>query len=298
MLNTHQLWLFKNVIEYGGFTAAAEKLHISQPSISIQIKRLEKQFNVDLFERYGKKLQLTQAGEELYQYACKIVHLTEEAKQSISSLQDMKGAKLRIGASTTPGVYLLPSIAADFRRKYPGIEVAIEIANTRTIEEKLLDNSIDFAVLGEEQKYDNNLIIEHFIQDRLVAICGNEHELANGKKINLKMLAEQQVVLREKGSSTRDIVDNLLENSQLSFKEIWQLPSTESIKQVIMANWGVSILSYFSVRAEVSAGFLIVVPFQEEASLCRSINIAYHRLKKFSPAVQAFYHFLKETHIK
>lgn len=295
MLNLHQLWLFKNVVESGGFTAAAEKLHISQPSISIQVKRLEKHFKIELFERYGNQLHLTQIGEELYRYACKILNLTEEANQSIRSLQDLKGARIRIGASTTPGIYILPSLAAEFRKQYPEVEVDIQIANTRTIEEKLLANAIDFAVLGEEKKYDKNLIIEHLIQDHLIAICGKDHEMADVKKTTLKKITKQNFVLREKGSSTRDIVDNLLEETGDIFNEVWELPSTESIKQVVMSNWGVSILSFFSIRLEISAGYIVAIPLEEEISLCRRINLAYHRLKKFSPAVQVFYQFLKDS---
>ncbi|OEF99456.1 hypothetical protein BHF71_09090 [Vulcanibacillus modesticaldus] len=295
MFNLHQLWLFKKVVEFGGFSAAAEKLHIAQPSISIQVRRLEKELNIDLFDRIGRRLHLTQAGEELYYYACRILNLAEEAEQNIRSLQDLKGAKIRIGASTTPGMYIIPVIAADFRRQYPDIEIELKVANTRSIEEKLLANSIDLAVLGEEIDYDNNIKIEPLLEDNLVVVCGKEYEIAGEKKISIKKLTEQKFVLREKGSSTRDMVDKLLDEKGLIIKDIWELPSTESIKQVVIANWGLSILSYFSVRSEVSAGCMEIVNFEEDFSLSRNINLAFHRFKKFSPAVQIFYHFLKNS---
>ncbi len=295
MLNFHQLWLFKKVVEHRGFTAAAAALHISQPSISIQVKQLEKDMGIDLFERCGKRLQLTQAGEEFYGYACRIFDLSQEAEQTLRNLKGLAGAKIRIGASTTPGVYLLPSLVTRFRRQYPGVETDLQIANTRVIEEKLLDNSIDLAVLGEESSYDDNLKIIPLLKDRMVLVCGKDHDLAGMEKVTLSKLARQKFVLREKGSSTRDIADKMLNNIGVTVKEIWELPSTESIKQVLMSGWGVSILSYYSVRMEVSYGCLTVVPLETGFSVSRNINLAWHRLKKFSPATKIFYDYLINT---
>ena len=294
MLNLHQLWLFKKVVNYGSFTLAAEELHISQPSISIQIRRLEKDLKIDLFERCGRKLKLTQAGEEFFHYAAKILDLADEAEQKIGKLKGLEGAKIRVGASTTPGNYLLPSITAEFRKQYPGVLVELLIANTRTIEDKLLSNSVDLALLGEELSYNRNLTIEPLLKDHLVVVCGKDHEMAGAEKVDMRTLLKQKFVLREKGSSTRDILDNLLEDKHISIEQIWELPSTESIKQVVLANWGLSILSYFSVRLEVSAGNMTIIPLKE-LTLFRDINLGCLRLKKFPPALEVFYNFLKNS---
>lgn len=295
MLNLHQLFLFKKVVESDGYTAASEQLHISQPSISIQVKRLEKELNLSLFERIGNKLHLTQYGEYLYDYACRIINLAEEAEGTMKNLQNLKGGKIRIGASTTPGIYLLPSIAAEFKRVYPEIEIKIEIANTRKIEEKLSKNEIDLAILGEEQEYDSQLVIEPFVEDFFVLACNPTHNLVNKTEVKLHDIANEKFVMREKGSSTRDFVDLLFDKNDLFYKEVWELPSTESIKQVLLSGWGISILSYLTVRTEVEAGLLKTVPLIHNSSVHRKINLAYHKGKKFSPALKLFYTSLKDN---
>ncbi|MDW7675311.1 MAG: LysR family transcriptional regulator [Bacillota bacterium] len=265
MLNLHQLHLFITVVELGGFTAAAEKLHISQSSVSIQVRRLEQNFGVDLFERNGRNLKLTEIGKELYQYSCKITNLAKETEQAIESYKGLEKGTVRVGASTTPGNYLLPAVAANFRRQYPGLKVEVSIGNTREIEQKILLNAIDLALLGEEKTYDESLVIEPLVQDKLVVVCGKDHHLAYSGKISLRELASQKFVLREKGSSTRDMVDKILKEARIALNDVWELSRTESIKQIIMANWGLSILSYSSVKLEVEAGHLKIVSLQESS---------------------------------
>ena|GEM_PF-6522018 len=146
--------------------------------------------------------------------------------------------------------------------------------------------------MGEEERYDSNLIIEPYLQDQLVVVCGPGHELAGTSLITSEILARQKFVLREKGSSTRDMVDKIVQQAGIPLSEVWELPSTESIKQVLMSNWGLSILSFTSVRGELQAGYLVTVPLKEQLPFHRSINLAFHRSKIFTPALTALYHFL------
>ncbi len=272
--------------------------YISQPAISIQIKKLEMTIGLQLLERCGHQIQLTQAGQELFEYATKIFHLIEETEEKMKSLQVMNGAKIRLGVSTTPGIYLLPSLITYFRKKNPKIEVEIIIENSRSIEEMLLNNAIDLAILGEKIKYDPNILTEFLITDELVFISGKNHELANKQIICLSDLSHQNFVLREKGSSTREIIEKGITNANIVIENTWEVPSIEGIKQMVIANEGISILSLLSIKLEVSSGHIVILPVEKAVSLSRNINLAYHRLKEFSPAVDLFYQFIKDEFTK
>lgn len=298
MINLHQLKLFKTVVELDGFTKASEFLHIAQPAISMQIKKLEVDIGLQLLERCGHQIQLTQAGQELFKYATQILLLMEETEEKMKSLRDMNGAKIRFGVSTTPGIYLLPSLITYFRKQNPRIEVEMIIQNSRSIEEKLLNNTIDLAVLGEKIHYDPNIQTEFLITDELVFISGKHHELANKQINRLSDLSQQNFVLREKGSSTREIVEKDIADAGIVMKNIWEVPSIEGIKQVVIANGGISILSLLSIKLEVLSGQIVVLPVEKQLSLTRNINLAHHRLKKFSPAACLFYQFIKDEFTK
>jgi DNA-binding transcriptional LysR family regulator len=298
MINLHQLKLFKTVVEFDGFTKASEFLYISQPAISMQIKKLEADIGLQLLERCGHQIQLTQAGQELFKYATEILLLMEETEEKMQNLRGMNGAKIRLGVSTTPGVYLLPSLITYFRKQYPKIEVDIIIQNSRSIEEKLLNNTIDLAILGEKINYDPSIQTEFLTTDELVFISGKNHELANKQINRLSDLSQQNFVLREKGSSTREIAEKGIADARIVMKNIWEVPSIEGIKQVVIANGGISILSLLSIKLEVLSGHIVVLPVEKPLSLSRNINLAHHRLKEFSPAVCLFYQFIKDEFTK
>lgn len=287
ILNFNHLKVFWAVAKNLSYSRAAEELYLSQPTVSIQLKKLEEALGVDLLEQLGKKIYLTQAGELLYPYVNRIFSLATEADLAVQELKGLRSGRIIIGASTTPGIYLLPSIISSFQQNYPRLEISLEISNTHQVQEHLLLNQLDLGVVGEELTIDPQLIIQPLLADELLIIAAKEHPLALRKSVSFAEFLTQRLILRERGSSTREVLEQAVHIRGLQLKVAMQLNSIEAIKQAVIANLGLSVISKFTVGMEVKAGLLKAIPFSD-LSLSRQINLVYHKEKKLSPVMQAF----------
>ncbi|MDA8210268.1 MAG: selenium metabolism-associated LysR family transcriptional regulator [Clostridia bacterium] len=290
-MNFNHLKVFLVVAKNLSYSRAAEELFISQPTVSIQVKKLEEELGIDLFEQLGKKIYLTEAGKLLYSYVNRIFSLAVEAELAVQELKGLCSGQLVIGASTTPGIYLLPEIIGSFQELYPGLGISLEISNTHKVQEQLLLNQLDLGVVGEELMLDPQLQIEPLIEDELVVIVAAGHPLAERQSITLEELFQQRLILRERGSSTREVLEEKVRHQGNKLKVAMQLSSVEAIKQAVAANLGVSIVSKLSVGLELGAGVLSILSFSD-VQLVRQINLAYHKDKKISPAVREFMRYL------
>lgn len=290
-MNFNHLRVFLVVAKNLSYSRAAEELFISQPTVSIQVKKLEEELGIDLFEQLGKKIYLTEAGKLLYSYVNRIFSLAVEAELAVQELKGICSGQLVIGASTTPGIYLLPEIIGSFQELYPGLGISLEISNTHKVQEQLLLNQLDLGVVGEELMMDPQLQIEPLIEDELVVIVAAGHPLAERQSITLEELLQQRLILRERGSSTREVLEEKVRHQGNQLKVAMQLSSVEAIKQAVAANLGVSIVSKLSVGLELGAGVLSILSFSD-VQLVRQINLAYHKDKKISPAVREFMSYL------
>lgn len=286
-MNFNHLKVFWAVAKNLSYTRAAEELYLSQPTVSIQLKKLEEALGLDLLEQLGKKIYLTQAGELLYPYVNRIFSLATEAESAIQELKGLRSGRIIIGASTTPGIYLLPAIISSFQQNYPRLEISLEISNTHQVQEHLLLNQLDLGVVGEELTIDPQLIIQPLLADDLLIIAAKEHPLALRKSVSFAEFLTQRLILRERGSSTREVLEQSVHSRSLQLKVAMQLNSIEAIKQAVIANLGVSVISKFTVGLEVKAGLLRAIPFSD-LSLSRQINLVYHKEKKLSPVMQVF----------
>jgi DNA-binding transcriptional LysR family regulator len=292
-MTLHQLRIFLSVCELRSFTRAAQELHLSQPSISVQLHQLEDILGCKLIEQIGKSIYLTEAGKLLEPYARKIFYLVEESQQVINDLKGLQRGAIHIGASTTPGTYLLPRILGEFKAQYPQIEVTLEIANSREIQERLLHNTLDLGFIGggiiaEEIKS------EPYLMDELVLIAGKKGLFkGKGKEWNLKELEGQRFILREKGSATREVIEKLLREQGFEMKISLELGSPEAVKQAVEAGLGLSFVSRYSVLREVAERRLTIVKLK---NICfqRPLIIVYHRDKVLSRAVLAFLEIAKD----
>lgn len=293
-MNFNYLKVFRAVAKNLNYSRAAEELYISQPTVSIQVKKLEEELGLDLFEQFGKKIYLTQAGELLYSYANKIFALAEDAKATIEELKGLKAGRLLIGASTTPGIYLLPAIIASFQETYPNLEVSLEISNTHAVQERLLANQLDLGIVGEELLVDPNLHVEALTEDELVIIAAPNNPLTAGKPVILQDVLDQRLILRERGSSTREVLEEKIREVGGRLKVSMQLGSVEAIKQAVAANLGISVVSKFAIALEVSTGVLqtLTVP---GLHLARQINLVYHKDKHLSKGALGFISYLKNA---
>ena len=291
-MNFNHLRVFQAVAENLSYTQAAEKLFVSQSTVSIQIKKLEEELEVDLFEQFGKKIYLTEAGERLFTYTNRIFSLVVDAKLALRDLKGLNMGKLVIGASTTPGSYILPTVIGSFQEKYPNIDISLEISNTHQVQKKILANKLDFGVVGEEFIMDPLLEVEPLLDDELVVIVPKGHLLAERQSITSEELLQHRFILRERGSSTREVFEEKINIKDKTLKVALQLNSLEAIKQAVVANLRISIVSKFAAEREVAAGRLFILRLTD-LELIRQINLVYHKDKKLSPIVKKFMGHLK-----
>lgn len=289
MINANHLMVFNCVAKHLNFSKAAEELYTSQPSVSTQIKKLEEYLDISLFEQLGKKIVLTEAGMTLFLYSQKMSTLIDEGLHAIEDLKGCRTGRLLLGVSTTPGIYLLPKILGEFKSIYPGIVPKIEIANSQKIVEMVNANILDIGIVGEEIICPSELRIEPWLQDELFLVVPTYHPWAAQTSVHVSELANEQFIFRERGSSTRSIIENALTRHGIKIHIALELNHTEAVKQAVSAGLGVSIISRFSV---IHNSEIVCIPI-EGIKFSRMFNVVHHKNKIFSPAAKTFSHYLK-----
>jgi len=292
-VNLHQLRIFYTVARLGSFSRAAEELRISQPSVSIQVADLERSLSVDLFEQLGKRIYLTDAGRVLEDYARQILNLVEEANSALAEVAGEYRGRLTIGASSTPGTYVLPRVIGAFQERFPNVTVTLDIANTRRIQERILRNELDVGIVGWEVS-SHNLEVLPLLEDELVLVVPPGHQLAQAETVQAKVLRDQRVIMRERGSGTREAAEAALREAGVVLSPAMELGSNEAIKETVAAGLGVTILSTLAVAPEVAARRLIVVPMND-VSIRRSFRVVYHRDKRMGKALRTFLDMLQTS---
>ena len=292
-MNLHQLRIFYTVARLGSFSRAAEELRISQPSVSIQVADLERSMSVDLFEQLGKRIYLTDAGRVLEDYARQILNLVEEANSALAEVAGEYRGRLTIGASSTPGTYVLPRVIGAFQERFPNVTVTLDIANTRRIQERILRNELDVGIVGWEVS-SHNLEVLPLLEDELVLVVPPGHQLAQAETVQAKVLRDQRVIMRERGSGTREAAEAALREAGVVLSPAMELGSNEAIKETVAAGLGVTILSTLAVAPEVAARRLIVVPMND-VSIRRSFRVVYHRDKRMGKALRTFLDMLQTS---
>jgi DNA-binding transcriptional LysR family regulator len=291
-MNFNQLWIFYNVAKHKSFSSAAEALFLTQPAISTQVKLLENYYKIRLFDRYGKKIKLTCAGEVLFSYAEKILNLIKEADSVIEDIKGTNSGILKISASLTMGTYYLPNILSIFKRMYPNIEIQMMVGNSEGVIENVLSFNSDLGFIGHMVSHEK-LIITPSIEEELVIIVSPSHEFASQKAIKLSKLNGQYFILREKGSGTREEVEGKLKMENVVVKVIMELGSNEAIKRAVEAGLGISIISANVVEREVDAGLLKMVRLSPK-KIKRNFYIIYHRDKYLSSIIRSFLQMTSE----
>ncbi len=290
-MNLHQLRIFSTVARLASFSRAAEALHISQPSVSIQVADLERALGVELFEQLGKRIYLTDNGRVLDDYAHRILTLVDEAQDAVAEVTELHRGRLAVGASTTPGTYLLPKVLGRYEERFPKIAVTLEIANARRIQERLLRNELDVGVVGWVAS-SQNFVIQPLLDDELVVVASPRNPLAAAGGMPVAALRDHRVILRERGSGTREAIETALREVEIELTPVMELGSIEAIKETVAEGLGITILSRLAVASEVAAGRLAIVPVTD-LMLKRVLTIVYHRDKRLSPAILVFLEMLR-----
>ncbi|WP_293645103.1 LysR family transcriptional regulator [Thiolapillus sp.] len=252
-----QLQILVAVARHGGYTRAAEALHLTQPTVSMQVKKLSNHIGLPLFEQRGKKLQLTMAGRKTLEASRDILSRLELLGGEISSLTGEIKGELHIAVVTT-AKYFMPHLLGIFVQRYPEVQPRLFVTNREKVLQRLSDGEDDLLIMG---KVPEELAVEAtpFLDNDLVVIAPPGHRLAKKRAIPLKQLLQERFLLREPGSGTRLAMDKLFTDKNLVLEPYMELGSIEAIKQAVMAGLGISVMSEHNLRLELDSGKICVL---------------------------------------
>lgn len=288
-LTLQQLRLFEAVARNHSFTRAAEELFLTQPAVSIQVSRLEGGIGFPLFEQSGKRIYLTTAGREVYKAAREVLDRLQALENVLADLHGQVRGPLQLSVVTT-GKYLLPHLLGAFVRKYPEVTPRLAVTNRAQVIERLRDNVDDMVVMGQVPQ-ELPVVARPFLEDVLVMVAHPHHPLVKEKHIALERLLSERFLVREPGSGTRMIMDQLFAARNLRIEPYMELGSSEAIKQGVEAALGISVLSMHSLYLELSGGYLAVLDV-EQFPLKRQWYVVSLKGKKLSLVAQTFIDFL------
>lgn len=237
----HQLRVFEATARHGSFTKAAEELYITQPTVSSQVKQLTKAIGLPLFEQIGKRLYLTEAGNELLETCQGVFDKLDNFEMKVADLKGTKQGTLRLGVITTTK-YFVPRLLGEFCEQYPGIDISLQVTNHQQLHQRMLNNEDDLYILSQLPE-DVELYSEAFLENPLVVVARNDHPLAKKSMIPITDLNGESFIMRETGSGTRHAALKLFNQHKVSVKVRLELGSNEAIKQAIAGGLGISVLS-------------------------------------------------------
>jgi LysR family transcriptional regulator, low CO2-responsive transcriptional regulator len=291
-LTLHQLRTFRAVAEQLSFSAAALELSISQPSVSYQVKELEAALGLPLLDRLGKRVRLTEAGAVLYDYARRTLALLDEATLAMEQMRGIERGTLRVGASTTVGIYVIPLALGAYKKRYPNLAVSLEIGSREALQEHLKQGVLDLAVLSPPEA-DADLASTPFMEDELVMVVPAGHTLAGRRGLTMRDLAAESFLMREEGSGTRYAVELAAGRAGVALRVGMVLGSNGAIKNAVEAGLGVAVLSRHAVHLERRGGGLVVLDI-EGFPIRRPWSIVYLRRRHLPAAVGQFIQLLCE----
>jgi DNA-binding transcriptional LysR family regulator len=291
-MTLRQLESFLAVARDGSFSVAAQRLHLSQPTLTEHVQELEREIGKPLFARRYRQVVLTEAGRVLEPYVSRVMTTLESAARAVAELDGLRHGSLLVGASTTPGIYVLPRIVGHFRRAYPGIALSLQIANTRTIEERIRAEHLDVGVVGGHLLGTGEECLTAGLVDELVLVVRPDHAWAKRGMIGLDRVAEQPLLMREEGSATRHLTEHALREAGARYDIAMELDHTEAIKQAVLAGLGAAFVSTHAVRREIAAHQLAAVRVRGLA-LRRHFHVIHRQGRPLSGSAQAFVRLLE-----
>ncbi|HSC09369.1 MAG TPA: LysR substrate-binding domain-containing protein [Rhodanobacteraceae bacterium] len=293
-LSLRQLTVFLEAVRHMNFARAAETLHLTQPAISMQIRQLEGVVGLPLFERVGKRLALTPAGELFRHHAARVLGELQDAEQALQSMKGLRSGQANVGLVST-AKYFAPKLLAQFARHHPQVDIQFLVGNRETLINALRDNEIDFAVMGRPpEKLDASA--EPVAENPHMFVAHKGHRLLRAVRFDLHELRDEAFLMREPGSGTRLVMEAVFKQHLFTPQRIMTLGSNESVKQTVMAGMGVSLLSLHTLELELRTGEIGLLDING-TPVMRSWHLVNMNAKMLSPAAAAFRQFLLEhTH--
>ncbi|MCK5877642.1 MAG: LysR family transcriptional regulator [Candidatus Marithrix sp.] len=288
-MTLRQLTLFQAVAQHLSFTRAAIELSLTQPAVSIQIKQLEGHVGIELFEQIGKKIFLTEAGHKLYAACDDIFERLNLLETSLNELQGSIKGQLKISVVTT-ATYFIPKIFQAFSKIYPEVNLRLQVYNRVKVLERLTNNQDDLVIMGQVPEH-LNVTAHAFLDNPLVVIASSQHQLANQADIPLSRLLQENVLMREVGSGTRLAIEKNFAINNLEICTQTELGSTEAIKQGVLANMGISMLSKHAISLELASQKMAILDVNT-FPLKKSWYVTHLTEKKLPLVAQTFLDFL------
>jgi len=284
-----QLQIFLAAAEHSSFARAAELLHLTQPAVSMQMSQLSETVGLPLFEKRGRNLCLTRAGETLVPYVERIAQTLREASEAVDALQGLRQGRIKIALVTTTR-YFAPKLLAQFRAQHPQIELDVSIIDREGVIAQLENNQVDLAIMGRPPTH-MAVVSEAFAKHPHGVIAPPEHPLAGKKHLAPQKLAREPFLSRESGSGTRYAMEQYFAEHGLSPPVLQEMTSNESIKQAVMAGMGLAFISLHTISLEHQTGHLVLLDVKG-LPVVRSWFVLHRAGKSLSPAAVAFKQFM------
>jgi LysR family transcriptional regulator, low CO2-responsive transcriptional regulator len=285
-MNFTHLAAFFAVVETGSVTAASERLHVSQPALTREIRELEERFGVPLFDRLPRGMQPTEAGRLLADFAGQIFSLADAAETAIGEFAGLTRGHLRLAASRTIGGYLLPAVLNEFRRLYPGVTVDLAVSNTEHVEEAVLAHQRQIGLV--EGPYDGALFDATVIgHDELIAVASPAHPLARKRRLTAVAVGNAELVMREPGSGTRTVVEQAYAQHAFEFSPKLSVGSPEGIRRLLRLGHAVAWVSRYTVADELASGVLVQLPVTD-LKIERDLHMIWRKERALSPSARVF----------
>ncbi|OCQ93090.1 transcriptional regulator [Oscillatoriales cyanobacterium USR001] len=287
-----QLRILKAIAAEGSFKRAADSLYVSQPAVSLQVQNLERQLDVPLFDRGGRRAQLTEAGHLLLSYGEKVLSLCQETCRALEDLQNLQGGTLIVGASQTTGTYLLPRMIGMFRQKYPNVAVQLIVHSTRRTAWSVANGQIDLAIVGGEipSELQDSLEIIPYAEDELALILPTSHPLAKIETIPKEDLYKLQFICLDSQSTIRKVIDQVLSRCGIDYRLLkveMELNSIEAIKNAVQSGLGAAFVSVSAIEKELQMNVLHKSQV-DEVVVTRILSLIYNPNRYRSKAAEAF----------
>jgi DNA-binding transcriptional LysR family regulator len=288
-VSLRQLRVFEAAAAAKSFSKAAAALHLTQPGVSMHIKELEASAGLPLFERIGRKLYVTEAGQELLARAREILRALKDAEETLDGLRGLRRGRINLAVVST-AKYFVPRLLACFGKDFPELEIRLAVNNRDSVIEQLVANEVDLAIMGRSpQSLDT--VAEPFADNPHVIIAAPDHPLAAQRRIPVELVARENFIVREPGSGTRLAMQQFFEEHQLACNVGMEMASNETIKQAVMAGMGLSFISRHTIDLEIQTQRLVVLDVLG-MPVVREWNVAHLAKKRLSPTAVAFKEFV------
>ncbi|MHB0985257.1 MAG: LysR family transcriptional regulator [Sulfuricella sp.] len=284
-----QLQVFEAVTRHLSFSRAAEELYLTQPAVSMQIRQLEASVGLPLFEQIGKKIFLTEAGNEVYHYSRSIAQQLTEAEAVLSEMKGLKRGKLNISVVSTAN-YFAPQLLALFCQRNQDVTLSLKVVNREELLNQLASNEMDLGVMGQPPE-GLDIVAEPFMENPLVVVAPPGHPLVTERNIPLSRLAQETFIVREQGSGTRSAMERFFQQHGLNLATGMEMSTNEAIKQAVQAGMGLGVVSVHTIALELETRRLVVLDV-ESFPILRHWYVIHRKGKRLSAMAQAFKDFL------